>query len=141
MVAKLTRPFEMAAHASVEAAVGLAGSQAAYRWSVCFSAALIRFRQHFSGDLDQFLIYLIVAMGDLEHRAAGTAMKGINGLSISDITRIPRETTRRKLQDLAATGHIRAGEDGLWYLNDSGSDFSGEFERFFEQTKCLVQGC
>jgi hypothetical protein len=44
--------------------------------------------------------------------------RGLNALSLSDITQIPRETTRRKLLALAERGYLVREEDGLFVLGD-----------------------
>ncbi len=101
-----------------------------YKWGGLLSAALIRIRGRFDGDLDRYLIYLvflltelaqIVAAGEAEARggrAAPYRPKGLNALSLADITRVPRETTRRKLQALLDADYLTRGEDGLYYLGD-----------------------
>lgn len=101
-----------------------------YRWGGELSSILIRVRARFDGDLDQYLLYLIFLLGELsQHVAAGEAQargelarprerKGMNALSLSDITRIPRETARRKLQQLVADGYLRREGEGLYFLAD-----------------------
>lgn len=98
-----------------------------YRWSRLLSSTLISLRGRFNGDLDQYLIYMVFALGDLSRRLqarAGTVdqgrppstQAGLNALSVSDITEIPRETTRRKLRLLVKSGHLRRDENQLYYL-------------------------
>lgn len=90
-----------------------------YKISKTLSASLIDLRKMFFGDLDLLLIYLVFAMGDLSRRADGGEPRGINALSVADITLIPRETTRRKLRELAAGDFLHCGCDGLWYLGEA----------------------
>lgn len=92
-----------------------------YRWISAYAAALVAARLEFGGDLDRLLIYLVFVQAELSWRASGRneRMNGINALSVADITLVPRETTRRKLNDLARSGHIRREADGLWYLDDT----------------------
>lgn len=99
-----------------------------YKWGGLLSATLIRIRGRFEGDLDRYLIYLVFLLADLSRKvAAGEAAargartaesgpRGLNALSIAEITRVPRETTRRKLQALVDTGYLVRGQDGLYYL-------------------------
>jgi len=98
-----------------------------YRWGGLLSSTLIRIRTRFHGDLDQYLIYLVFLLDDLgltvAAREAGRRRgveqaRGLNALSIAEVTTIPRETARRKLQLLVASGYIERGEDGLYYLGD-----------------------
>jgi hypothetical protein len=101
-----------------------------YRWGGLLSSTLIRIRSRFDGDLDQYLLYLIFLLAELAqitaradaeargHRPQPSARRGMNALSLADITRIPRETTRRKLQLLVEHGYLTRGETGLYYLGD-----------------------
>lgn len=98
-----------------------------YKWGGSLSSVLIRLRGRYDGDLDQFVVHLMFVLTDLasanhaaEARARGAAdvvprRRGLNLLSIAEITRIPRETVRRKLTALAARGLVERGEDGLYY--------------------------
>ena len=99
-----------------------------YRWGGQLSSILIRVRARFEGDLDQYLLYTIFLLGELaqlvaaaDAAARGEAprpreRKGMNALSLSDITLIPRETARRKLQQLVADGYLRREGEGLYFL-------------------------
>jgi hypothetical protein len=101
-----------------------------YRWGGQLSSTLIRIRSRFDGDLDQYLLYLIFLLAELAqitaradteargYRPGSDVRRGMNALSLSDITRIPRETTRRKLQLLVESGYLTRGETGLYYLGD-----------------------
>jgi hypothetical protein len=101
-----------------------------YRWGGELSTILIRIRARFDGDLDQYLLYLIFLLGELSQIMAGAEAeargepprpperRGMNALSLSDITRIPRETARRKLQLLVADGYLRREGEGLYFLGD-----------------------
>jgi hypothetical protein len=109
-----------------------------YKWGGRLSAVLIKLRRAFHGDLDQFLIYLVFMLTELarvqameEARAKGAKRvasrpRGLNALSIADITRIPRESVRRKLAALTASGHVARAEDGLYYPGPA-----ADFDRFF----------
>jgi hypothetical protein len=99
-----------------------------HRWGGHLAACMIRIRARFDGDLDQYLIYLNFMLAELSQAVArADAMakghtpppwifKGMNALSLSEITGVPRETTRRKLQHLVEAGYLRRGGDGLFYL-------------------------
>jgi len=101
-----------------------------YRWGGELSSILIRVRARFEGDLDQYLLYMIFLLAELaqgvaaaEAQARGDApkpreRKGMNALSLSDITLIPRETARRKLQQLVADGYLTREGEGLYFLGD-----------------------
>jgi hypothetical protein len=90
-----------------------------YRWSHRLTSTLVRLRDVFDGDLDRYLLHSVFVQAEMQRSLAprGNA-RGLNALSLSDITRIPRETTRRKLKLLAESGFLRQGPDGLHYLAD-----------------------
>ena len=98
-----------------------------YRWGGHLSTTLIRIRSRFDGDLDQYLLYLVFLLAELSQTMAATQpnpprtfarRRGLNALSLADITQIPRETTRRKLLALAERGYLVREEDGLFVLGD-----------------------
>ena len=118
---------------SAARAAGLGGyldqdvSKFFYRWGGLLSSTLIRIRGRFQGDLDQYLIYLVFLLDDLAQTLAAQSRgrrpsmvvaRGLNALSIAEVTSIPRETARRKLQMLVTCGYIDRAEDGLYYLGD-----------------------
>ena len=111
-----------------------------YRWGGRFSVALVAMRARFGGDLDQYLIYLIFMLAEQAHqRAARSAtavpparVAGLNALSVAEITRIPRETVRRKLRAMVDHGHILRGEDGLYYPGPA-----TDLDRFFDELNAL----
>jgi hypothetical protein len=88
---------------------------------------LIQCRKHFDGDLDLFLVLAVI--GDRSFSAArapeqltyNALLNGsrppvepeaLNTQSISDFSGIPRETVRRKVNDLVARGWVERGENG-----------------------------
>ena len=97
-----------------------------YRWGGHLSATLIRVRGRFDGDLDQYLLYLVFMLSELSDSLSTTSSaprtfvrrRGLNALSLSDITQIPRETARRKLLALAKQGYLVRDGDGLFMLGD-----------------------
>ena len=58
--------------------------------------------------------------------------RGMNALSVSEITGIPRESARRKLQLLAANGYLHRDEEGLFPLGDR-----YRLDAFFSELKPL----
>jgi hypothetical protein len=116
-----------------------------YRWGGLLSQTLIGVRARFQGDLDQYLIYLIFLLDDLAREAGSrdasrrsrpSEPRGLNALSIAEITDIPRETTRRKLQMLVAGGYVERGYDGLYYLGER----YGLDEFFFDLSPLFLDG-
>ena len=108
-----------------------------YRWGGELASCLARVRERFQGDLDLYLIYLNFMLAELSQVVAHTdavgrgntppewSPRGMNALSLAEITGVPRETTRRKLQHLVEAGYLRRGDDGLFYLGGKpGLDFS-----------------
>lgn len=94
-----------------------------YRWGGHLSATLIRIRTRFDGDLDQYVLYLTFLLAELDetmNAAPGPVRppRGMNALSVSEITGIPRESARRKLLLLAANGYLHRDEDGLFTLGE-----------------------
>jgi len=99
---------------------------ALYRWTIALSERLAQMRLSFQGDLDAFLIFLIFAADTLRRprldprSAEGDASQppgGINALSVSEITGIPRETARRKLQSLITMGYVVRDASGLYNVD------------------------
>lgn len=88
---------------------------------------LIHCRRHFNGDLDLFLVLAVIgdrsfASGvvslEMDYRTFSdpdrerTPPQPINSLSISSFSGIPRETVRRKVQDLIDRGWVQRDENG-----------------------------
>ena len=111
-----------------------------YRWGGHLSATLIRVRSRFDGDLDQYLLYLVFLLAEISESiprgprppATFARRRGLNALSLADITQIPRETTRRKLLALVERGFLVREEDGLFTLGDA-----GDIDHFFADLKPL----
>jgi len=92
-----------------------------------FTWLLIQCRRYFKGDLDRMLVFYVVSArslfaknilgeGTLENlgpdHSDWTATKPTNLQSIADCSGLPRETARRKLQDLTALGWVKRDEHG-----------------------------
>lgn len=95
------------------------------------TASLTRFlidcRAAFGGDLDMFLVLAVIGDRSFSQRKAdpaidfktfqsapnGTSPMDINIRSISDFSGIPRETVRRKVNQLAEKGWVTRKEDGF----------------------------
>ena len=111
-----------------------------YRWGGHLSATLIRVRSRFDGDLDQYLLYLVFLLAEISEslprgpRPPQTfrRRRGLNALSLSDITQIPRETARRKLLALVDRGLLNREEDGLFTLGEG-----YDVDQFFTDLKPL----
>jgi hypothetical protein len=90
-----------------------------------FCELLITLRRHFGGDLDRMLVLAVIGSRTLAggrtdglcyHRFMDAERAGepaaTNLQSIADYSGIPRETVRRKLRDLEASGWISRGTRG-----------------------------
>ncbi|ATQ44378.1 hypothetical protein [Caulobacter mirabilis] len=109
-----------------------------YRWGGSLSSVLVKLRGRYDGDLDQFLLHLVFMLTELasanyaaEAKAKGAQTvivrrRGLNVLSLADITRIPRETVRRKLASMVERELVVREEDGLYY-----SGPSSDIDQFF----------
>jgi hypothetical protein len=138
-------PIGLARHCAPPAYIEQDVSRFFYRWGGQLASSLIRIRAHFDGDLDQYLLYLTFLLAELSQvvsraeaeargeRLSPWAQRGMNALSVADITHVPRETARRKLQLLVARGYLLRGDDGLYYLGDQyGLDaFFGDLRPLF----------
>lgn len=112
-----------------------------YRWGGHLSTALVRIRSKFDGDLDQCLLYLIFLLAELSEamprgpRPPQTfrRRRGLNALSLAEITQIPRETARRKLLALVERGYLSREGDGLFTLGEA-----YDASQFFDDLKPLL---
>ena len=89
-----------------------------------FTWQLVQCRRHFSGDMDRLLVLCVIGDRTLSARNVPDTLKSsdlgytnvpkepINLQSIADFSGIPRETVRRKLQDLMALGWVERDERG-----------------------------
>jgi hypothetical protein len=120
-------------------------SKSLYKWYGLLLSMLIKRRDYYSGDLDQFIIHMVLVLGEiraLNMAADATARNasrpptdtGVNVQSLSDITRIPRESVRRKLTMLIESGLVRRSPDRLLYPGPA-----SDLNRFFEDLSPLVR--
>ena len=86
-------------------------------------------RKYFGGDLDSFLMLLVIAIRTTDHQAFASESPerlisgeipvfpglGTNIRSVADSLGIPKETARRKIQDLLDTGWV-ARQDGQLFF-------------------------
>ena len=88
---------------------------------------LIECRRHFRGDLDLFLVLCVIGDRTFSRENTPPEMtyddfndplnnpvvpEGLNSRSIADFSGIPRETVRRKVQDLVGLGWVLRDENG-----------------------------
>ncbi len=123
----------------------LENSKLVYRWCGMLLSTLIKRRDYYSGDLDNFIIHMVLVLGELKsmNLAADSSARGLshpageNGVniqSLSDITRIPRESVRRKLTMLIEAGLVRRGPDRLLYPGPA-----SDLNTFFEDLSPLLR--
>jgi hypothetical protein len=124
---------------------------------------LLRMARHTNGDFESLVIWSALALQNTASllgpgarpltplQPDGTfpeALLRANGLRSSDvaqITGIPRETVRRKLERLSTNGRVKRDEDGRWHvvtasMSPEMRDFMRETARNFCQTAQLLQG-
>ncbi len=91
-----------------------------------FTWLLIQCRRYFNGDMDRLLVFCVISarslpakpmledgLEDSGHDHSDTVTKKSTNLQfIADCSGLPRETARRKLQDLTALGWVRRDERG-----------------------------
>lgn len=124
----------------------LVKSKILHRLGGLLLAILIKRRNYYSGDLDQFMIHMVLVLGEVKAISAAAelqarmgspaapAARGVNVQSLSDITRIPRESVRRKLTMLIESGLVRRSEDGLLYVGPA-----SDLDVFFEDLSPLLR--
>jgi DNA-binding transcriptional ArsR family regulator len=103
-----------------------------HAWSQFFVAHLSDLRRHF-GDLDEALLLAAFGLGPIgdlrraAHRRPGAAAQAFparpvspgitNAMRLAEVTGIPRETVRRKLDRFRARGWVEQERDGSWRLS------------------------
>jgi CRP-like cAMP-binding protein len=103
-----------------------------YHWVQLMTEQLCDCSRTFDGDLQKLLILSIVgqahfaamlreASPDEAVRYDAATPHGVNATRIADLTGIPRETVRRKLEQLAAQGWIVKDTNGRWRMTASAS--------------------
>lgn len=113
-----------------------------------FTWFLIECRRHFDGDLDRLLVLCVIgdrtfargkAPPDFTYEARHDETwdpiepEAINVRSISDFSGIPRETVRRKVQELIDLGWVERNDRGmLTATRKSGDDLAPLTEKSFQ---------
>jgi hypothetical protein len=106
---------------------------------------LVAVRTHFGGDLDQFIIFLLISLRTAQHPQAATIdphavrrgeVKSFPSLftnvrSISASTHIPYETVRRKVAKLIEAGWVERREEYLTVTVSGSIHFRGLREKLF----------
>jgi DNA-binding MarR family transcriptional regulator len=94
-----------------------------YHWVQFFTEHLSDASREFKGDLQQMLILAVVGQRVLEQTRGQTVgaltisqPEGISASRLADVTGIPRQTVRRKLQALADKGWVEQRPDGQWAI-------------------------
>ena len=109
-----------------------------YHFVQFFAEHLADVSRVFEADLQSVLVLAIVGQMEIEARirsnftGEGTmpteALVGkpprINASSIAEVTGIPRETVRRKLEGLAQRGWVERDANGLWHIRTDGSELT-----------------
>jgi predicted alpha-1,6-mannanase (GH76 family) len=99
-------------------------------WVQLLTEQLCDCSRAFGGDLQRLLILSIIGQAhfsamlrdagpDQRVRYDAAAPHGVSTTRIAEITAIPRETVRRKLEQLAAQGWIVRDGNGLWRMTAS----------------------
>jgi DNA-binding IclR family transcriptional regulator len=70
----------------------------------------------FNGDLQEVLVLAIIGQVYMHADEHGRENASIAATRISEVTNIPRQTVRRKLQSLERRGFINQLESGSWQL-------------------------
>ncbi len=120
-------------------------SKLLYRQGSLLLATLVQRRNYYSGDLDQFMIHMVFVLGEVKalnaaadprsrNAAPPAPARGINIQSLSDITRIPRESVRRKLTMLIEAGLVSKSADGLLHLGPA-----SDLDTFLEDLSPLLR--
>lgn len=117
-----------------------------------FCDLLVTLRRHFGGDLDRMLVMAIIGSRNLSRgRVEGLSydrfvngerageIAAINLQSIADYSGIPRETVRRKLQDLEQLGWITRCNKGCLVTSPGAvEDLQPATEATLRYLRCLL---
>jgi DNA-binding transcriptional ArsR family regulator len=114
---------------SIEKAFGTHYAKAQYIWTQIFTEHLADCSRIFHGDLQAVLIMAVVGQSYLSRylNQVGSRLDGtqpsptlpgtaISASSLSDVLGIPRETVRRKLEDLRRAGWIEKDAQAGWQI-------------------------
>ncbi len=87
-----------------------------YHFVEFFVAHLLDISRAFGGDLQEMLILAIVGQVHMRAGELGRENAAISASRIADVSAIPRQTVRRKLQSLKLRGWVEQVENGAWRL-------------------------
>lgn len=92
-----------------------------YEFVEFFADHLADLSRVFGGDLQMVLVFAVIGQVQLRAYMAGDrSPAGIGASRLADVTGIPRETVRRKLEGLEAKGWIERAEQSLWRIRMDG---------------------
>jgi hypothetical protein len=97
---------------------------AQYHWVQFTTEWLAECSRAFKGDLQMMVILAVVGQPHLEHRLGPErrdedgqpVLRSVNASRIADVTGIPRETVRRKLERMAQLGWVQQMPDASWSI-------------------------
>lgn len=117
-------------------------SQSIYKTCLSMIEFCSSSRSEFNNDLDQMLVYIVLMIDDLQAGDGSARSRGVNAMSLSQITRIPRESVRRKLSKLQAANIVERGDDGLWRHIATPRDLmiSRQIDRHFRLSETGAEG-
>ncbi|MGJ0506702.1 MAG: helix-turn-helix domain-containing protein [Methylocystis sp.] len=87
-----------------------------YHFVQFFAEHLAETSVAFNGDLQEMLVLAIVGQVRLRAEEQGRNDAPITASRISDVTAIPRQTVRRKLQSLERRGWVEQIDGGAWQI-------------------------
>ncbi len=87
-----------------------------YHFVQFFVEHLSEVSKAFDGDLQEMLVLAVIGQVYLHADAQGRENPSIGASRLSDVTGVPRQTVRRKLESLKGRGWIEKAEDGGWRL-------------------------
>ncbi|RTL86596.1 MAG: MarR family transcriptional regulator [Hyphomicrobiales bacterium] len=87
-----------------------------YHFVQFFAEHLSDASKAFDGDLQEMLVLAVIGQVALQADGQGRGNASISASRLSDVTGVPRQTVRRKLESLKDRGWIEKVEDAGWRL-------------------------